>query len=77
MRILEVPSFHNKYFGLLLSRAQTVLLFVLNFLHKCTMVLIARGISKGNKNVLSEAGFEPTHGEPDCDLNAAPYCGRP
>ena len=24
------------------------------------------------KNALSEVGFEPTPGEPDCDLNAAP-----
>ena len=25
-----------------------------------------------NENDLSEVGFEPTPGEPDCDLNAAP-----
>lgn len=24
------------------------------------------------KSCLSEVGFEPTPGEPDCDLNAAP-----
>lgn len=24
------------------------------------------------ENILSEVGFEPTPGEPDCDLNAAP-----
>ena len=24
------------------------------------------------ENALSEVGFEPTPGEPDCDLNAAP-----
>ena len=24
------------------------------------------------KKLLSEVGFEPTPGEPDCDLNAAP-----
>ena len=27
---------------------------------------------KRRKNNLSEVGFEPTPGEPDCDLNAAP-----
>ena len=26
----------------------------------------------GKKKKLSEVGFEPTPGEPDCDLNAAP-----
>ena len=29
------------------------------------------------KNFLSEVGFEPTPGEPDCDLNAAPWTARP
>ena len=30
------------------------------------------GASHKTKKALSEVGFEPTPGEPDCDLNAAP-----
>ena len=29
-------------------------------------------VAQIQQNGLSEVGFEPTPGEPDCDLNAAP-----
>ena len=32
---------------------------------------------KKKEKMLSEVGFEPTPGEPDCDLNAAPWTARP
>ena len=31
-----------------------------------------KGRNRKKKKVLSEVGFEPTPGRPDCDLNAAP-----
>jgi hypothetical protein len=40
---------------------------------KCTLCDWAEADPRlQQQNCLSEVGFEPTPGEPDCDLNAAP-----
>ena len=77
--VVRIPGFHPGGPGSIPGVGTSIFVQFDNYIPKNSKLApVRKGSTNERKTInLSEVGFEPTPGRPDCDLNAAPQTARP